>query len=229
MSEQTIEYMPVDEIEPEPENPRTHASLKDVKDSILRFGYVDPIIRDERTGRLIAGHGRIEALTELQKSEKMPPRMISIKDGRWHVPVVRGWASEDDEEALGVLVALNRHVETGGWDDGGLLSIVQRLRDSVDGLEGVGFTEDQVTALERIVEATNGDLDALKEWSEAGMPGYESQNLESAFKVTVHFATDDDADEFFKMLDRPRKSIMWWPKDDGHRGMNAGLQIVSEA
>ena len=64
MSETTrIEYVPLDQLKKAPRNPKAHSD--DIKTSIGRFGYVEPIVVDERTGCIVAGHGRREALLAL--------------------------------------------------------------------------------------------------------------------------------------------------------------------
>lgn len=235
MSDRHIEYLKLDEIQAEPRNPREHKSIQDVIDSIRRFGFVDPIIYDERTGKMIAGHGRVEALYFLRdkwlndpEGEWKIPGGITV-DGQqqWSAPVVFGWASTDDNEATGLLIALNRHVETGGWNEPGLLQLLNELADSVRGLEGIGFNEDDHAALQRLVEASGEALDAAGEWAAAGMPDYESDGAESAYRTIIHFATDDDADAFFQMLGRDRSTYLWWPESDGQR-MTSKEQWVTE-
>ena len=42
------------------------AQLDQLGGSISRFGYVEPIILDDRTGRMVAGHGRRETLLKMR-------------------------------------------------------------------------------------------------------------------------------------------------------------------
>ena len=64
MSELGIEYLPLSHLQVAPRNPKRHA-LDQLGASIGRFGYVEPIIVDERTGRLVAGHGRRDSLLRM--------------------------------------------------------------------------------------------------------------------------------------------------------------------
>lgn len=67
-----LEYVPLDELKPAERNPKRHAGDA-IQASIGKFGYVEPIVLDERTGRLVAGHGRLEALLAERDSGKPPP------------------------------------------------------------------------------------------------------------------------------------------------------------
>jgi len=233
VTERRIEYLPIDEIQPDPRNPRAHESIDDVKASILRFGFVDPIIHDDRTGQMIAGHGRVEALTDLHavwlkapKRSRKVPGGITADGDRWHAPVVFGWSSADDNEAAGLLIALNRLTETSKWIPDKQLALLNEIAESVRGLEGVGYTDEDRAALQRLVEASGAAVDAAAEWAAAGMPGYESNDMQAAFRTTIHFRTMDDADEFFKQLGRDRASYLWWPESDGHVGQDISKQFV---
>ena len=235
MSKRTIRYLPIDDIQPDPRNPRAHESIADVKASILRFGFVDPIIHDDRTGQMIAGHGRVEALTDLhavwlkapKRSRKVPGGIIADGD-RWQAPVVFGWSSTDDNEAAGLLMALNRLTETSKWIPDKQLALLNEIAESVRGLEGVGYTDEDRAALQRLVEASGAAVDAAAEWAAAGMPDFESGDVTGAYKTVVHFATEEDAEKFFAMMGRPRASYFWWPQSDGHVGETSKRQWVHD-
>ncbi len=49
-------------LQPRATNPRTHSKkqIRQIADSIERFGFTNPVLID-RTGGIVAGHGRIEA------------------------------------------------------------------------------------------------------------------------------------------------------------------------
>lgn len=141
-----IDYLAVDDLEDANRNPKAHAG-EEVQRSMGRFGYVEPIVIDERTMRLVAGHGRKEALLAMKKSGTNPPNGIRIdEDGRWLVPVMRGWRSNSDQEADAYLLASNRLTEVGGWHDGALGEILAELRDA-DALDGLGFDNEFVSKL----------------------------------------------------------------------------------
>lgn len=147
MSRVTIEYTPLDEIQKWPRNPKQH-DLEQIKASLRRHGYIDPIVRDSGSGRIVAGHGRSEALTQMHAAEeKAPDRVEVMGDGRWAVPVLGGIAFKDDHEAEAFLVASNRLVELGGWNDDMLSDILADLRSTQDGLIGVGFSDREISSL----------------------------------------------------------------------------------
>ena len=100
-----------------PRNAKAH-SEEALRVSITRWGFADSPILDERTGRLVAGHGRIEDLQWRNESGSKAPDGIRVTDdGTWEVPVQRGWASESDADAEGFLLGHNRVGERGGWDE----------------------------------------------------------------------------------------------------------------
>ena len=73
-----IEYVPLADVIPAPRNPRAHSSLPLVRASIDRFGFVDGAVHDGRTGRIVAGHGRLEALTAMEAAGEHPPDGVIV-------------------------------------------------------------------------------------------------------------------------------------------------------
>ena len=69
-------------------------------------------------------------------------------DGEWLIPVIRGTEFESEEEAEGYLVADNRSVELGGWDETVLSQVLADFA-AHDALEGTGFDGDDLDALLR--------------------------------------------------------------------------------
>src|SRR5687767_4858173 len=90
-----VQYFPLSSLKPAKRNPKKH-EIDTVLASMGRFGYVAPMILDERTGRLVAGHGRLESLKKAKAEGKKPPTRIRVKNGDWLVPVVRGVSFADD-------------------------------------------------------------------------------------------------------------------------------------
>lgn len=146
-----LELVLLDELVPAATNPKDHDDEM-FDQSIERFGYIEPIIRDDRTGRLISGHGRRERLIARRERGQAPPEGIETDDqGRWLVPVQAGWASRDDAEADAAVIALNRVGERGGWNKEPLAAMLAEMADN-GGLAGVGYDrsdlDDLVAALE---------------------------------------------------------------------------------
>jgi hypothetical protein len=143
MSEPHIEYLPLASLVAWPRNPKHHAT-RTIVESIQRFGFVQPIIIDEKTRRLIAGHGRLEALAQIKADGRPVPARIAVNDNDWLVPVLRGINFRNEKEAEAYLVTDNQTTILGGWDEEELQAL---LNDHVGNLDGVGFTLAEIEAL----------------------------------------------------------------------------------
>jgi ParB/RepB/Spo0J family partition protein len=62
-----IEHLPIDELKPDPSNPRriSQAELEALTRSIREFGLVDPVIVRREDGLVIGGHQRLVAAGRL--------------------------------------------------------------------------------------------------------------------------------------------------------------------
>ena len=148
-----VEYLPLSELTPDPRNPKAH-DLSTIDASIGRFGMLDTIVLDGRTGHIISGHGRREALAQMEARGETPPEGVKVSDsGEWLVPAVTGWSSRTDTEAHAALIALNRTTELGGWVDEELLGLLDELSESgdADAFSGVGFGESDIDDLKRVL------------------------------------------------------------------------------
>jgi DNA modification methylase len=153
-----LEWMPIGTLQSATRNPKQHSP--EIGTSIGRFGYVEPIVLDERTGRIVAGHGRREALLAMRARGEAPPAGIRAEGDEWLVPVLRGWASRSDAEAEAYLLASNKLTEAGGWDNEALAELLKDLGDQ-GALDGVGFTQDEVDALLGGLDGANGGTEGL--------------------------------------------------------------------
>lgn len=161
-----IEHIPLSELRPDPRNPKAH-DTPTITQSVERFGYVEPVIVDGRTGFIASGHGRVKTLAALLEAGEPAPEGVRVKDGQWLVPVVTGWESKSDTEAAAALIALNRTTELGGWVDDALLGLLEELSEDEGGLDGVGYTDADVDALNDLVKMqTTGllNLDDLEDF-----------------------------------------------------------------
>lgn len=141
------EYLPLSGIKAAKRNPKLHGPS--IASSIERFGYADGVIMDERTGRLVAGHGRTENLTRMRDAGQAPPDGVQVdaETGEWLVPVQRGWSSRSDAEAEAFLLAHNKTTEEGGWDEEQLSASLKELASLEVKLDGLGFEDDELKAL----------------------------------------------------------------------------------
>jgi DNA modification methylase len=145
-----VEYMPLGALLRAPRNPKGH-DLWAVAASTRRFGFVAPLVMDDRTGRLVAGHGRLETLQGQKASGEAPPARVKVgPDGDWLVPVVRGVAFKDDKEAEAYLLADNQTTALGAWDESSLAAMLQDLAADRP-LEGTGFQLEDMNELLRKV------------------------------------------------------------------------------
>lgn len=157
-------YMPVADLPPAKRNPKQH-DIDDLVKSMKRWGFTQPELLDERTGMLVAGHGRKEALLKMQAAGDPPPARIRVKNGAWLVPVLRGIAFASDQEAEAYLLADNKLVEAGGWD---AELEAQMLRDlstqfGPEFLDGVGYGEAELAEMLHPETGGNTDPDDVPE------------------------------------------------------------------
>lgn len=140
MPKRRIEYIAIDVLAPSERNAKGHDAAV-IGGSIDRFGFIEPCLLDERTHRLVAGHGRRENLIAKRDAGEAPPEGVIVKAGVWTVPVVRGWASVDDAEAEAAGIALNQATIAGGWDSETLAAMLSDLASSSLGFDGTGFEQ----------------------------------------------------------------------------------------
>lgn len=161
-----IEYMPLGEIRGADKNPKRHR-LDVLEDSYRRFGFVEVPVLDERTGQLVAGHGRIEALSRRKAAGHAAPDGVEDRDGEWWVPVQRGMHFKDHGEAAAYLVASNQTSMLGGWDFPELHELAREIEATAsEGLIGTGFTMSDIeAALEREVQGILGAGEVIGESS----------------------------------------------------------------
>lgn len=145
MTKRTLVPMALDEIAVADRNPKAHDAATLGK-GMARFGFMEPVVLDERTGKLVAGHGRREELLRAHAAGEVAPEGIEVRKGKWFVPVVRGWSSRSDADALAAGIALNR-VGEGMWDNAELAPILQDLSAIELGLDGIGFEAAEVERL----------------------------------------------------------------------------------
>lgn len=143
-----VDYIPLDDLDAMrwSDNPKEH-DLGALVVAIQRHGFVSPLLLDEGTQMMVAGHGRHEALRWLyahhSPEKAVPARIQVLDDGRWAAPVVRGITFANASEAQAYVLTDNRLVEVGGWDEARVADILeQQMAAHGNGwLEGTGFDE----------------------------------------------------------------------------------------
>lgn len=132
-----IETKKLSDLKPAPYNPRTSNKKqeKNLKESLSKFGLVEPIIFNKRTGYIVGGHFRVRELKKL---------------GYESIECVIVDLSEDEEKELNIRLNAN----TGAWDFD-LLANEWNIDELVDwGLEGIPFdiAEEEVIKEDKQIE-----------------------------------------------------------------------------
>lgn len=143
-------------------NPRKNlqpedAEYKKLRRSMEEFGYVEPIIWNERTGNVVGGHQRLKVLLEQGKEE---------------IECVVTDLEEKDEKILNVL--LNK--VKGRWDIGKLADLLQEL-DEAGAMEETGFEDWELQSLLM-------QYDHIKDLMEEDFSDYASDKERSTFVMT---------------------------------------------
>lgn len=143
-----IEWMTIAALKRADRNPKQHDQAGIIA-SLKRFGFVDPCIINERTGKLVAGHGRTDACAEMKSAGDDPPARVRVDaaTGHWLLPVLRGISFKNASEAEAYLIASNRLPESGGWDKLGMGAILADFKLHDVSVEGLGFSDREVERL----------------------------------------------------------------------------------
>ena len=128
-----IEKIKIDKLNPAPYNPRKDLKPGDpeyekLKNSILTFGYVEPVLWNKRTGHIIGGHQRYKVLVEMGKKE---------------IDCVVVDMDEENEKALNV--ALNK--VSGDWDKDKLMLLIEDLQGVDFNVSLTGFDPAEIDDL----------------------------------------------------------------------------------
>ena len=120
-----IEHKAISELIPAPYNPRKDIQPYDeeyekLKRSLQEFGYVEPVIWNERTGYVVGGHQRLKVLKQLGETE---------------IDCVIVDLPEEQEKALNI--ALNKI--NNDWDDDKLKALLEDLQDTDIDITLTGF------------------------------------------------------------------------------------------
>jgi len=157
-----VQYIPLADIVEADNNPKDH-DIGQIYQSIKRFGFTQPIMMNENTGKLLAGHGRLQTLQTMKDAGEKVPTRIKEKDGDWLVPVLKGISFEDDMEAQAYLIADNRLTELGGWNTGDLVESLQEMIENGLDLDGIGYDFDDLENLVLDIDRDTFEVEAIPE------------------------------------------------------------------
>jgi DNA modification methylase len=138
-----VRRVPIASLLPDPANARKHGeqNLDAIVASLRRFGQAEPLVVQAKTGRVIAGHGRLLAMRQLGWTECDTVEL-----------------DVDDLKATALGIALNRTAELAEWDEPVLAKILGELK-SIDEIEGVGFSVAEIDDLIAEIDAQAGVRD----------------------------------------------------------------------
>ncbi|WP_141236944.1 site-specific DNA-methyltransferase [Paenibacillus sp. 7523-1] len=125
-----IRIVPIDQINAAAYNPRVDLQPGDpeyekLKRSIEEFGYVEPIVWNERTGNMVGGHQRYKIMVNEQGHTELQVSVVDL----------------DDQQERLLNIALNK--VSGRWDDEALGRLLDELQESGADLTLSGFDQEE--------------------------------------------------------------------------------------
>jgi len=162
--------VPIDKVQQHADNPN-NGDLDALIESIQVNGFVTAITADARTGNIIAGNHRYQALHALGATE---------------IPVI--WVDHMDESgAVRYMVADNRTGKLAILDDTALAALLTNLSDTDLGLAGTGYDE---ASYQRLLLDMMADPDIPQDG------GFGMAAPSGIFQVIIDFEDDRDGRDF---------------------------------
>ena len=157
-----IEYTPVRELRPHPNNARTHSrkQIRQIANSIEKFGFCNPVLIDDNK-QIIAGHGRVEA-AKLLGIDAVPTCRLS------HL---------SDAEKRAYVLADNKLAEKAGWDRELLAIELQGLIELDVDIELTGFEMAEIDLILEEAREASGDASGPEDTAPEPSPGPRSPKL----------------------------------------------------
>ncbi len=190
--------VPIDSLTLDARNPR-QGDVAAVARSLDRFGQRKPIVfkvdGDERV--VIAGNHTV----------------LAARDTLGWTEIAAVDASDlTDEEARAYALADNRTSDLATYDPGVLAELLAELPTSL--VAATAWTDDEIAGLDHLIQMDQliSQQDPHEEWDANGLVPYTPKSFASAYVAHFHFATEDDADAFFALIDRPRHKVTYWPE-----------------
>jgi ParB-like chromosome segregation protein Spo0J len=148
VTQRFVEAIDISTMFEHPKNPRRGSDTA-VAESIEHNGFFGAVLVQESTGYVLAGNTRLR---------------VARSDGETALP---GFLLDvNDEEAERILLADNRMSDLAFYDDRALVALLEGLHDG-DGLDGTGYTDDQLAlmldAQDDIIDDLDDDDDDVKD------------------------------------------------------------------
>lgn len=194
------------------QNVRKHSftNINAIKESLRKFGQVKPIVVNSEL-KVVAGNGTLTAAKDL---------------GWVNIDVIQLPADWDETKIKAFAIADNRSAELAEWNVNLLATQLEELKEYGYELEDTGFSKSSLSNLIRVHESKEkGATDPYQEWID--MPEYDSEDKNAAFRVVIKFKSEEDVKDFFKIIDREKKSNFWYPEDDGFVGSTVKEHYVN--
>lgn len=160
---QTIVQRSVSDLKRDPRNARTHSpeQIEKLAGEIRAHGFTQPLLIDSK-GRIIAGHGRLEAALVLGLREvpcivlphlnATQTRAVILADNR--LAELAGWDDEILKAELDALAAVGVDLGDLGWDEDDLADLESRLKPEPD----AGDDEEPPKSFDVIVSCNSGQV-----------------------------------------------------------------------
>lgn len=161
----SLEHVAPRTLKPHPKNPN-RGNIREVMNSIKANGFVEPITVQQSTRMILGGHTRWSALMNL---------------GAEQVPVI--FVDVDDDEALRLLIALNRSTELRSMDNDRLAQVLEDVLTQQGDLEGTLYDD---FSFQQLLDELDADLSASLDDFEQGDEGKDDLDEDEQ---------DDDAPE----------------------------------
>ena len=161
----------ISEIKPYDRNARTHSTeqVKQIMDAIKEWGFTNPLLIDEQ-GNLIAGHGRLEAVKQLNKVDFKDEPILELP-----AIVVKG-LSDSQKKAL--IIADNQIALNAGWD-------YEVLALELKELESVNYDLD-LLAFDNVDELLSGVISESESESEITKGTDDAYELKDKYDIKVN-------------------------------------------
>lgn len=192
----TIKNVSVKKMNPAPYNPRERLEpgskdYESLKKSIEKYGFVQPIVWNERTGNIVGGHQRYYIALDL-KMKSVSTKIVDL----------------DEAEEKQLNLGLNKI--SGQWDEKKLSELLNDLKgfDDID-MELTGFDPTEIDEL--TLAFSNTELDIDMDMGESEDP--EGPGIEMDEPLTAEFEPEDESNssglEYKITFDDEQQQAIW--------------------
>jgi len=184
-----IKTMPLSKLKGWNRNPRSISdeALNGLEASIKAFGLVEPVIWNERTGRVVGGHQRLKVL----KRNNVKETDVVVVD-------------MDESQEMACNVALNNPAIAGIFNE-----------DITDILKEIEKNDEKLYQELKFDNLVLEKIDPQEEWQ--GMPDFKQEDLQSFKSVIVHFENIQALNEFSSLIGQKltvNTKFIWYPKQN---------------